>query len=182
MLPISWFISYLYFWILSSYILHKKLNKIPQQPDGPFVAFWNLKSFIQCHSLLFFVRRYSLSPVVPFVVTRWTTRSHISFVVILIIIPYHLLYQLLSLIVTWCTICCHSLSFVVTLCASLCHLLSLIVTRCTNRCHSVSLDLPLDVFCKFTLYEDPSNQNCQSKSYRTKANTQFFESISEKDG
>ena len=64
----------------SSYILHKKLNKIIQEPDWLFVSFWNIKSryfsyphlfsfvlslaVIRCHSLSFFgTRCHSLSLV-----------------------------------------------------------------------------------------------------------------------
>ena len=70
----------------SSYILHKKLNKIIQEPDWPSVSFWNIKSLyftyphsysfvlslavIRYHSLSFFVTR------LPLVVTRCTTRCH----------------------------------------------------------------------------------------------------------
>ena len=117
----------------SSYILHRKLNKIIQEVDWPsrlaFCFFWKIKSFyftyshsysfalslavIRCHSLSFFVTRC------------------------------HLLYHSLSLIVTPCITPCHWLyhpmSFVVTRCHSLHHLFSFIVTRC----HSMSLDVPL---------------------------------------
>ena len=98
-----------------TYILHKKLNKIVQKPDWPFISFWNIKSLhftycylfwfvlslavIRCHSLPFFVTRcHSLA--VPLVVTR-----------------------------------CHSLSLVVIRCHSLCHSVSLVVTGtpCTTR-------------------------------------------------
>ena len=36
---ISGFINYLYYWIYYSYILHKKLNKIFQEPVGPILSF-----------------------------------------------------------------------------------------------------------------------------------------------
>ena len=39
MSSISGFINYLYCWIYSSYILHKKLNKIFQEPVGPILSF-----------------------------------------------------------------------------------------------------------------------------------------------
>ena len=70
----------------SNYMLHKKLNKIIQEPDWLFVSFWNIKSLcftyshlfsfalslavIRCHSFSFFllvaIRCHSSS----FVVTR----------------------------------------------------------------------------------------------------------------
>ena len=117
----------------SSYILHRKLNKIIQEGHSPsrlaFCFFWNIKSLyftyshsysfvlslatIHCHSLSFFVTRcHSLSLAVPLVVTRWITRCHSLY---------------------------HSMSLVVTRCHSLYHLLSFVVTRC----HSMSLDVPL---------------------------------------
>ena len=81
----------------SNYILHKKWTKIIQDPDWPFVSFWNIKllyftyshsfsfiwslAVIHCHSLSFFVARcHSLSLVVihchslSLVVIRSTTR------------------------------------------------------------------------------------------------------------
>ena len=102
----------------SSYILHRKLNKILQEADWPsrlaFCLIWNIKSLyftyshsysfvlwlavIRCHSLSFFLTRcYSLS----FVVTCYTTRCHslyhsLSFAVPLVVIRYHSL-SLMSL-------------------------------------------------------------------------------------
>ena len=129
MSSIPWFINYLYFWIYSSYNLHKKLEKILQEPDWPFVSFWNLKwlHFICSNSFLFVVplpviHCYSLSFVITrclslsFVTTRFITRCHS-----------------LSLIVIRCTTRCHSFSFAVIRCNTRCHSLSLIVTRCTTR-------------------------------------------------
>ena len=105
MSSIPWFINYLYFWIYSSYTLHKKLEKILQEPDWPLVSFWNLKwlYFICSNSFLFVVplpviRCYSLSYVITrclslsFVTTRFITRCHS-----------------LSLIVIRCTTRCHSM-------------------------------------------------------------------------
>ena len=90
----------------SSFTLHKKLNKIIQEPDWPFVSFRNVKSLyftyshsfsfvlslavILCHSLSFLC--YSLS----FAVTRCHSLS-------LVVIRSHLLYHSLSLVVTRCT-------------------------------------------------------------------------------
>ena len=130
---ISQFINYPYCWIYSSYILHKKLNKILQELDWPFVSFWNLKSlYFNCfHTFSFVVplpviHRHSLSLVVTrchslwLVVTRCTTRNHS-------------LYHLLSFVVTRC----HSLSLVVPLvvtrlprvCLFINHLLNLTFDR-----------------------------------------------------
>ena len=102
------------FWIYSSYVLHKKLNKILQEPDWPFVSFWNLKSpyficfhsfsfvvplpLIRCHSLLFVIICY----------------LSLSFIVILC----HLIYYSLSLVGLRCRSFYHSLSFVVTWCTT----------------------------------------------------------------
>ena len=101
----------------SSYILHRKLNKIIQEADWPsrlaFCFFWNIKSLyftyshsysfvlslavIRCHSLSFFVTRcHSL----PFVVTRCLTRC---------LTRYHSLYYPMPFVVTRC----HSLALVV---------------------------------------------------------------------
>ena len=83
MTAISPFINYLYCWIYSSYILHKKLNKILQEPDWSFVSFsfitlLHLLSFvlslavIRCHSLAFFITRCHSLSLVPFVATLFT--------------------------------------------------------------------------------------------------------------
>ena len=117
----------------SSYILHRKLNKIIQEADWPsrlaFCFFWNIKSLyftyshshsfvlsiavIPCHSLSFFVTRcHSLSLVV-------TCCQSLSLVVPLVVTRCHSLY--------------HSLSLVVIRCHSLYHSLSFVVTRCTTR-------------------------------------------------
>ena len=110
---IPWFINYLYCWIYSSYVLHKKSNKILQEPDWPFVSFWNLKSpYFICfhsfsfvvplpHSLSLIVICYNLLSVVVFychslsldlllVVTRWPS---LSFVLPLVVILCHLMYH-----------------------------------------------------------------------------------------
>ena len=86
----------------SSYILHKKLNTIIQEPDWPSVSFWNIKSLyftycrsysfvlslavIHCHFLLLVVIRcYSLS----FIVTHCTTRCHsLSLVVPVVVVTF----------------------------------------------------------------------------------------------
>ena len=76
---ISGFINYLYCWIYSSYILHKKLNKIFQEPVRPNILFalFYLFSVVficcttPCHLLPFIVICYnSLSLVVTLCSTR----------------------------------------------------------------------------------------------------------------
>ena len=115
----SWicrFVNYLYCWIYSTYILHKKLNKILQESDWLFVLFCHLKS-------LYFICSHSFSFVVQLPVIRYH-----SFVIC---------YHSLSFVVTRFIIRCHSLSFVVTRFIIRCHSLSLPVTLCTTRCHSM---------------------------------------------
>ena len=74
------------------------------------------------------------------------TYSHFTLFLLLAVIPVircHLLYHLISLVVTRCITRCHSLYHSMrckTRCHSLYHLLSFVVTRC----HSMSLDVPLD--------------------------------------
>ena len=121
----------------SSYILHRKLNKIIQEADWPsrlaFCFFWNIKSLyftyshsysfvlslavIRCYSLSFFVTRCHL---LSFVVTCCTTRCHS-------------LYHSLSLVIPLDVIRCYSLTFVVPRVVIRCHSLSFDVTRCTTR-------------------------------------------------
>ena len=108
MSSIPWFINYLYFWIYSSYTLHKKLEKILQEPDWPLVSFWNLK-------WLYFICSNSFLFVVPLPVIRCYSLSY----VITRCLRCHSLPLDLSLV----AIRCHSLSFVVPL----------VVTRCTTR-------------------------------------------------
>ena len=126
MSSISRFINYLYCWMCSSYILHKKFNKLVQEPDWPFVSSWNLKSL----SILFFlICFHSFYHSLSFPVT------HCHF------------YHLLSFVVTRC----HPLLFVVTRCTTRCHslytthchLLSFAATRCIKLCQLLSLDVPL---------------------------------------
>ena len=128
MSSISRFINFLYCWIHtvhSSYILHKKLNKILQKPDWSFLSFWNLK-------LLYFTCRHSYSFVVPlpviccdslsFVVTRCHSLS-------LGITRFYSLSLVVALVVIRCTTRCHSLL--------------LVVIHCNSLYHSLSLDVPL---------------------------------------
>ena len=121
----------------SSYILHRKLNRIIQEADWPsrlaFCLIWSIKSLyftyshsysfvlwlavIHCQSLSFFLTRcHSLS----FVVTCYTTRCHSL---------YHSLSFVVPLDATRCTTPCHSFY----------HSLSFVITRF----HSMSLDVPL---------------------------------------
>ena len=115
----------------SSYIMHRKSNKIIQEADWPSrldYFFQNIKSpcfsysrsyyfvlslvVIRCHSMPCFDTRHFLSLAVPLVVTRCITHCY--------------------------SLSC-SMSFIVTRCHSLYHLLLFIV----SRCHSMSLDVPL---------------------------------------
>ena len=108
MSSVSQFINILYCWIYCNYTLHKKLNKSLQEPEWPFVSFWNIKSlFITCSHLFSFLNHLlSLAVILchslPFVVTR-----------------------------------CHSLSFVVTSCHFLYHLSLFIVPLAVIRFHSM---------------------------------------------
>ena len=127
MSSISRFINFRYCWIdtvHSSYILHKKLNKILQEPDWSFLSFWNLK-------LLYFTCCHSYSFVVPLPV---------------------ICCDLLSFVVTCChslslgIIRFYSLSLVtlvVIRCTTRCHSLSLVAIRCNSLYHSLSLNVPL---------------------------------------
>ena len=119
----------------SSYILHRKLNKIIQEVDCPsrlaFCFFWNIKSLyftyyhshsfvlslavVFCHSLSFFVIScHSLSFAVSCCTTRchrWITRCH-SLCHSMSLVP---------LIAMRRTTCCHSLTLVVIRCHSIYH-------------------------------------------------------------
>ena len=79
-------------------ILHKKVNKVLQEPDWLFVTFWNLKS-------LYFTCSHLFSLIVPYVVICFHS---LPFVVT----RRHLMYQPLSLSVTRCATLCNSLSLV----------------------------------------------------------------------
>ena len=120
----SWFINCLYCWLYSSYILHKKLNKILQEPDCPFVSFWNLNSF-------YFIFSHSFSFVVPISIigchslSLVITRCHS---LLLIDIRFHSIYHSLSFVVPRCTTRYHSLY----------HSFWFVVTRCTTPCHSMN--------------------------------------------
>ena len=95
-------------------VLHKKLNKVLQEPNWPFVSFCNLKS-------LFYL--------LLFVLICCTTPYH---KLSLIVICCHSLLLDLSLVAIHCHSLYHSLPFVV----------SLVVIRCTTRCHSLLLVVP----------------------------------------
>ena len=122
------FIIYLYCKIYSSYILHKRLNKIIKKPDWLFVSFWNLKS-------LYLTCSYTFSFVVPPAVIRFFSLS-------LVVTRCHLLslavtrcYSL-SLVTICCTIRCYSLLLFVIHCHSLYQSLSLVVIQYTTRLSS----------------------------------------------
>ena len=89
----------------SSYILHRKLNKIIPEADWPsklvFCFFWNIKS-------LNFTYSHSYSFVLSLAVTCCTTRCYSLSLTV-------------SLVVIRCTTCCHSLSLVVIRCHSMYH-------------------------------------------------------------
>ena len=93
MLSTSWFINYLYCWIYSSYILHKKLNKIP--------LCLILKPKITSRH---FTYSHSFSFVASFVVT------HCYLLLPVVIRCNSLLFNVIR-----CTTLCHSLSLDVQL-------------------------------------------------------------------
>ena len=110
MSSISQFITYLYYWIYTSYILHKKLNKILQEPCWPFVSFWNLRllyfyhslpfAVTHCHLLSLIIRCHSIYHFLSFVATRFITLCrYLSLVVPLLIIRCTTHWHSLSLIV-----------------------------------------------------------------------------------
>ena len=121
----------------SSYILHRKLNKIIQEADWPsrlaFCFFWNIKS-------LYFTYSHSYSFVLSLAVIRYysllffVTCCHLlSFVVTCCTTRCHSLYHSLSLVIPLDVIRCYSLTFVVPRVVIRCHSLSFDVTRCTTR-------------------------------------------------
>ena len=139
---ISWYPNYIYCWLYSSYILHKKFNQILQDPYWPFVSFWNLKSlcFTCCHSFSF---------VEPLAVIRFHSLYHsLSFA----ITHFHLLSLFVLLVAIRCTARCHSLSLVVTL----------VVTRCTTHLSFYKTILPLYIFEK--IWENLIRPNIQFKN------------------
>ena len=107
---ISRFPNYLYSWIYTSYILHKKLNKILQEPDWPLkITLFFLPSFVFIRfttpyhslSLIVIICHHSLS----FVVTEFSTRCSLS----LVVIRCHSLYHSLSFVASLVVVCCHSM-------------------------------------------------------------------------
>ena len=138
------FINYLYLWIYSSYILHKKLNKILKEQDWHFVLFCDLKSLIVFALIYFHLFNHFLS----FAITNFHFLS-------LIVIHCHLL----LFVVICCHSICHLLSFVVSRCTTRCHSLyhslSYVVTLIIIRCHSLSLDVPL----AYLFINDQENYN-----------------------
>ena len=129
--------------------MHKKFNKILQEPDWSFVSFWNLKS-------LYFICPNSFSFVIPlpvigyhslsFVITRCYSLSLVAFCchslpldLSLAVILYNCCHSLslaVPLVLICCTARCHSLSLVVICCHSLHHSLSFVVTLCHSMYHS----------------------------------------------
>ena len=132
--------------------MHKKFNKILQEPDWSFVSFRNLKSlYFICSNSFSFVIAF---PVIgchslSFVITRCYSLS-------LVVFCCHPLPIDLSLAVILCN-CCHSLSLAVPLvvirCTARCHSLSLVVICCHSLHHSLSLDIPLLCF----IINDPTS-------------------------
>ena len=121
----------------SSYILHRKLNKIIQEADWPsrlaFCFFWNIKSlyFTYSHSHSFVL---SLAVIRCYSLSFFVTRCHLlSFVVTCCTTCCHSLYHSLSLVIPLDVIRCYSLTFVVPRVVIRCHSLSFDVTRCTTR-------------------------------------------------
>ena len=111
----------------SSYILHRKLNKIIQEPDCPCRL--DFCFFLKHKITLFYFLSYAF--------TRFITRCHsLSLIVIFC--------YSLSFVVSCCTTRCHSLNhslpFVVPLDVTLCHSLSFVVPLVFIRCHSLSFD------------------------------------------
>ena len=129
----------------SSYIQHRKLNKVIQEPDWPLVSFEtknhsilltliHIHSFY--HSLSFAVTHCHFCYSLSFVVTRVQS---LTFFATCCTTRFNSLSPVVPLIVTLCHLLCHSLSLVVTRCHSLHHSFLFLVTRC----HSLSLDVPL---------------------------------------
>ena len=124
----------------SSYILHRKLNKIIQEADWPsrlaFCFFWNIKSlyFTYSHSYSFvwslsITRCHSLLLIVIFCYS-------LSFVVIRCHLLYHSLSLVVSLVVISYTTRCYSLLLVDIRRTTCCYSLSLVVIRCHSMYHS----------------------------------------------
>ena len=138
----------------SSYILHRKLNKIIQEVDCPsrlaFCFFWNIKS-------LYFTYYHSHSFVLSLAVVFCHSLSFF-------VISCHSLSFAVSCCTTRCHSLNHSLSFVVPLDVTRCHSLSLAVPVVDIRCHSLSFDVTqcptrlsfykhsLSLFHKFLLF------------------------------
>ena len=99
----SWicrFVNYLYCWIYSTYILHKKLNKILQESDWLFVLFCHLKSlyFICSHSFSFVVQLLSFDITHCYLLSLVAIRCHsIYHLLSLVVIRRHSLYHSLPL-------------------------------------------------------------------------------------
>ena len=106
----------------SSYILHRKLNKIIQEADWPsrlaFCFFWNIKS-------LYFTYSHSYSFVLSLAIIHCHSLSFF-------VTQCHSLSFFFSCCTTHCHSLNHSLPFVVPLDVTRCHSLSFDVTRCTT--------------------------------------------------
>ena len=109
----------------SSYILHRKLNKIIQEPEWPF--------FLLKHKSLHFTFSHSNS----FVLTLAVIRRHSLSFLLRVVIRCHSF----SIVVIRCHLLHHSLSLVVIFWTSPGQLLSLVVIHYTTRCQSLSLFL-----------------------------------------
>ena len=106
-------------------VLHKKLNKVLQEPNWPFVSFCNLKS-------LFYL--------LLFVLICCTTPYHKLSLIVICCHSLFSIYHWLPFIVVRCTTRCHSLYH------SLSFVVPLVVIRCYSLYHSLSLDASLYVF------------------------------------
>ena len=108
----------------SSYILHRKLNKIIQEPEWPF--------FLLKHKITPF---YFLS----FIFIRFNTRRHSPSLIVIFVTCCHSL----SLVFNHC----HSMSLAPPLAVTRCHFLnqswSIVVTRCHSLYHSLSVVVTL---------------------------------------
>ena len=127
-----------------SYTLHRKLNKIIQESDWPFVSFET-----ENHSILLTPIRIHL-----FYHSLSFTITYCHFL-LFVAIPCHSLSLVVPLAVTRCHLFFSQfLSFAVTRCHSLYHSLSFVVTFC----HSLSLDVPLVcLFIKGSILQNLQN-------------------------
>ena len=112
------------------------MKKVLQESDWSLVSFWNLES-------LYFTYSHSFS----FVFYHSLSLCHsLSLVVICFHSLYHLLSLVVPLLVTRCHSLYHPLSFVETRYKTRCHSISLVVTRCTNRLSYYKQSV---IFCEY---------------------------------